>query len=347
MRLVNAADIWLGTFVVLVLGCLLAPGPPARAHPLAPALLELREVDAGRVEVRFKTSLYPRSRAAAEGLVPALPAACRRAGAGRVAAAGGGRVERFTLECSAPLAGAEVGVGGLRENAIDALLRVELRDGRRIQRVLRQDSPTLVIPVRPEPGRVFVGYLDMGMRHIFSGLDHLLFVFGLVLLVAPGPGYVSRLLVTLSAFTLGHCVTLSGGVVGWIRLPGPPVELLIASSVLALAVEIARPRSGASGGRLPWLLAGGFGLLHGLGFAGALLEAGLPEGEILLALFAFNVGIELGQVLFVAVVLAAMAIFRASRLGLRLPAWVRQVPVYAMGSLAAMWCYERLLVVFR
>ena len=166
-------------------------------------------------------------------------------------------------------------------------------------------------------------------------------------MVATGTGYASRLVLTLSAFTLGHCVTLSCAAVGWLYLPGPPVEFLIALSVLALAVELARPERDARSTRLPWLLAVGFGLLHGLGFASALVEAGLPEGEILLALLSFNLGIELGQVIFVLAVLALLWSLRAARMPERLPPWSGQVPVYAMGSLAAMWCIERIAALFR
>jgi hypothetical protein len=125
------------------------------------------------------------------------------------------------------------------------------------------------------------------------------------------------------------------------------VEFLIALSVLALAVELARPERDTRSTRLPWLLGGGFGLLHGLGFAAALLEAGLPEGEILLALVSFNLGIELGQVLFVLAVLALLGSFRAARIPERVPTWSARVPVYAMGSLAAMWCIERMAAMFR
>lgn len=333
-------------FVGLTLLCAVLAGS-AGAHPLAPALLELREEADTSLSVRFKTSLYPPSRSAAAALVPLLPASCQRMGPSRVTVEGGGRVERFGLRCEEGLVGQIFGVGGLRENAIDALLRVELRDGRSVQRVLRADEASLRIPDRPEPLEVFLSYLDMGSRHIFSGLDHLLFVFGLVLLVSGGNGYFSRLLVTLSAFTLGHCVTLSCAALGWIYFPSAPVEFLIALSVLALAVELARPARALRSNRLPWLLAGGFGLLHGLGFAGALLEAGLPEGEILLALFSFNLGIEAGQVLFVVGVLASLALLRVVRVPERLPEWSAQVPVYVMGSFAAMWCIERMLALFR
>ena len=317
------------------------------AHPLAPALLELREEPDASLSVRFKTSLYPPSRAASALLAPLLPASCQRLEPSRVTVEGGGRVERFRLRCDEGVVGQEFGVGGLRENAIDALLRVELRDGRSVQRVLRVDQASLRIPDRPQPLDVFLSYLDMGSRHIFSGLDHLLFVFGLVLLVVGGKGYFSRLLVTLSAFTLGHCVTLTCAALGWIYLPSAPVEFLIALSVLALAVELARPARDLRSNRLPWLLAGGFGLLHGLGFAGALLEVGLPEGEIPLALLSFNLGIEAGQVLFVVGALAFLRVLRIARLPERLPPWTAQVPVYVMGSFAAMWCIERMLALLR
>lgn len=327
----------------LSLAALAGGGPPAaRAHPLAPALLDLREQAGGRVAVRFKTTVYLRSRRAAERLAPILPDDCRATGEVRTELEGTGRVERWELSCAGSLVGRRVGVGGLADNAIDALLRVELADGRSMQHVLRAGEPTWVIPARPSRLEVGLSYGAMGFRHIFGGLDHLLFVLGLVLLVAGGPGYLRRLLVTLSAFTVGHCITLSLASLGWLHVPGPPVEFAIALSVLLLAVELARERGHPRrGSALPWLLAGSFGLLHGLGFAGALLEAGLPEGEIALALLSFNLGIEAGQIAFVGLVLAGRLALRVLHGDRWLPAWADWVPVYAMGSLAAMWCIQR------
>lgn len=325
---------------------------PGAAHPLAPALLELRELGGDQVAVRFKTSIFVRSQRAGEALVPELPDSCRVIEQEPVREAGGGRTVRFRASCPGGLVGRRVGVGGLDANGIDALLRVELVDGRSLQRVLHAGRASLVVPARPGSWAVFVSYAEMGARHIFTGPDHLLFVFGLVLLVAPGARYVRRLLVTLSAFTLGHCVTLSLAVLGWVRLPSGPVELMIAVSVLVLAVELARNEGGTRSRALPWLLAGSFGLLHGLGFAGALLEAGLPAGDVPLALVSFNVGIEVGQVFVVVGVLSGRTAFRVVRS--RLPhfegrpgrvAWpalvARRFPAYALGSLAAMWCLER------
>jgi hydrogenase/urease accessory protein HupE len=321
----------------------------AAAHPLAPALLELREAADGQVDVRFKTSLYPKSRQAAELLLPVLPDACAAASDPRASIEGSGKVVRWQIRCPAGLVGARVGVRGLAENHIDALLRVELADGRRVQQVLRAGRESLTIPVHPQRLDVFVDYLEVGVRHIFEGLDHLLLVFGLVLLVAGGRGYGARLLVTLSAFTLGHCATLSLAALGWLVLPGPPVELAIALSVLLLAVELARGRLGHARRLLPWALAGCFGLLHGLGFAAALLEAGLPQGEIGVALLAFNLGIEVGQVAvvaMVAIVLALAAGLQALRSEPLLPLWAYGIPIYVIGSLAAMWSFERAAALF-
>ncbi len=347
-RAVNAAINWLRAslprslvFVWLVAAMGPLAAQTASAHPLAPALLELRERADGRVDVRFKTSLFPKSRRTAELLVPVLPERCASTNDRRISVQGSGKVERWTIACPAGLVGWEVGVQGLAENRIDAVLRVELADGRSVQRVLRAGRESLRIPERPQRLEVLVSYLEMGVRHILSGLDHLLFVLGLVLLVAAGPGYVPRLLVTLSAFTLGHCGTLSFAALGWIRLPAAPIELAIALSVLVLAVELSRSGDRSRSSALPWVLAGSFGLLHGLGFAAALVEAGLPDGEIPLALLSFNFGIEVGQVAFVAVVLALRAALTVLPGDVWLPDWAHRLPVYAMGSLAAMWCIER------
>lgn len=327
------------------IGILLATG--ALAHPLAPAGLELREVGDGEVSVRFKTSLYPRSRSAAERLAPQLPVDCGPARDGSVSLEGDGRVERFTVSCGKSLVGREVGVRGLRENGIDAVLRLELADGRIVQHALRAGRSSFRIPERAERARVFGSYLEMGALHILSGLDHVLFVLGLVLLVSRGGGYAARLILTLSAFTLGHCLTLSLAVLGFVELPTRGVEVAIALSVLALAVELGHPGPSRRRVTLPWILALGFGLLHGLGFAAALTEAGLPEGEIPLALIAFNVGIELGQVAFVGVVLALRTGLRVAGSDAWMPVWAYRLPVYAMGSLAAMWTLERTLALFR
>jgi len=188
------------------------------------------------------------------------------------------------------------------------------------------------------------GLVDLNSTYALalSAAVLVIFVFGLVLLA----GTARRLLVTVSAFTLGHSITLTLAALGIVDFPSRVIEVAIAASILALAVELARrPAAPTLVRRRPWTMAAAFGLLHGLGFAAALREAGLPAGEIPLALLSFNVGIEIGQVLFV---LGVLALGRAAgRLPARLPAWARRAPVYGMGSLAGYWFLERAIALVR
>lgn len=316
--------------VALVLGA-----APARAHPLAPALLELREHGGGRVDVKFKT---PAVALRGTNLAPLLPESCSTPTPSTFEREGAGVVERYAVSCSASLAGARVGIRGLEASPTDALLRVELSDGRHIQAVLRSSEPSLVIPERPSRLAVLRDYVRLGVEHIASGFDHLLFVFGLLVLVG---ARTRPLLMTVTAFTLGHSVTLSLAVLGFVAFPSGLVELAIAGSIFVLGAELAHGPDAPPGRlrRFPWLMAGAFGLLHGFGFAGALAEVGLPSGEIPLALFAFNVGIELGQLAFIGLVLAAWRL--VVRAEVPLPSWSSALPAYGVGCLAAYWCIER------
>lgn len=323
--------------VLLGVVVVVAARSAAGAHPLTPALLDIAERPDGTVDVTWKTSS---SQLPGLVMTPRLPAVCVPRGTPSVMMNETGVVHRWTAGCGVNgLAGETVGIDGLPESKTDALLRVALADGRTVQAILRPDAPRLVIPARPAKLGVVRDYVRLGVEHILTGPDHLLFVLGLVLLVA-GP---AMLLKTITAFTVGHSVTLSLAVLGLATLPPAPIEIGIALSVFLLAVELTR-RTAARAGlirRLPWLVAGLFGLLHGLGFAGALLAAGLPEGEIPLALFSFNVGVEAGQLLFVAGVLAvAEGLHRLA--GVR-RAWFELGSAYVMGSLAALWCIERTL----
>ena len=223
----------------------------------------------------------------------------------------------------------------LAEAGSDVLLRVLLADGRSLRAVLRPNAPSFILPAAQSPAGVAAGYLTLGIEHLLTGPDHLAFVLGLVLLVGSG----RRLLGTITAFTLGHSVTLSLAALGFVRLPPAPIEAAIALSILVLAVELARQRPTVLG-RRPWLMAASFGLLHGLGFAGALAQVGLPVEEIPLALLSFNVGIELGQIAFVLAILGLG--LGLSPLLRRLPAWSAAAPTYVIGTLAAFWMFERL-----
>lgn len=325
---------WGGLALALALA---GPGPPARAHPLAPSLLEVREGPGGSAEVRWRTPLL---RIAGADLRPLVPAACPALGPPRESRADGSLERRWRIACPPPgLVGRRLSVSGVSESRADVVLRVELADGRRLLRVLRGADPAFVVPARAGRRGVLEDYLGLGARHIAGGVDHLLFVLALLLLVPAR----RTLLWTVTAFTAGHSATLALAVLGWLDVPRAPVEAAIAASILLLAAELAGERPGRLR-RAPWLVAGAFGLLHGLGFAGALAKVGLPHGEIPLALFAFNAGIELGQLAFIAAVLAARDVGR--RL---LPApgpLAGRIPAYAIGGLAAFWLLERLAAAF-
>jgi hydrogenase/urease accessory protein HupE len=327
---------------LLGVALLLGSASVARAHPLAPALLQIDEHEDGTADVAWKTPLMRVRGSHAE---PELPANCRQLEK-PVATEGTDSVTfRWRIDCGADgLAGHTIAVRGLETSKTDALVRVSLADGRLVRGVVRAFSPTLEIPLSERPPSVFGGYLQLGFDHILEGVDHLLFVFGLLLLATS-----TRLLVeTITAFTVGHSVTLTLAAFGLADVPQAPVEVLIAASIFVLAIELAHGRENPEQQsllrRYPWLMAFLFGLLHGLGFAGALRAIGLPEGDLPLALLSFNIGIELGQLTFVAAVLAAGYLLR--RVLARRPAWSEWVPIYAMGCLSAYWVLARLEVVW-
>jgi hydrogenase/urease accessory protein HupE len=311
---------------------------PASAHPLAPSLLDVRALGNGRIDVVWKV---PQLRAPGADASPVLPDRCRPETDAVARAEAGGIVSRWRADCGpASLVGERLGVRDV--DPAGAVVRVVLEDGRVVQGLVVRDRPWFTIPPLPRPWDVLRDYARLGVGHILAGPDHLLFVLGLVLLARS----FRRIAATVTAFTLGHSVTLSLAALGLIRVRSGPIEVAIAASVFVLAVELARdPAHPTAIRRRPWFMAALFGLLHGLGFAAALAEAGLPEREVPLALFAFNVGIEAGQLVFVAAVLAARAL--VGPFVARLPRWSVRLPVYAMGSLAAFWLLDRTLALLR
>jgi len=322
--------------VLLVAGT----GSVASAHPLAPALLELRELGEGRVAVTWKTSRY---RATGSDVEPLLPEDCSALRAPQSVVDADSLVLTWEVRCAHPLVGQRFAVSGLGPAGIDALVRVTLADGRVVRGVVRAAAPDFLVPAREQPLAIARAYVAIGIEHILNGFDHLLFVAGLMLLVRGR----RRLLETITAFTVGHSITLTLATLDLVRLPSRPIELLIALSIFVLAVELTRDAAAPPTllRRRPWLMALAFGLLHGFGFAAALREVGLPAGDVPLALFSFNLGIELGQLAVVAALLLAAAAL--ARLPLRWPRWAPQVPVYVIGSLAAYWCFERAAVLMR
>ena len=301
------------------------------AHRFAPSLLEVTQLSSTTFNATWKT---PLQKVSATPIEPRFPASCEITSTSPWVQEGTGELKQIQLACPTGLAGETVSVWGLGQNQSSALLRMTLVDDIFHQAVFTATEPDFVVPEEGSVGSVALDYTSLGAEHIWAGPDHLLFVMGLLLLV----GWNRRLIYTVTAFTLGHSVTLAMVTFGLFDYPVSLVEFMIALSIFVLAVELARGSAGALW-RQPWWLAGGFGLLHGMGFAGALADTGLPQSNVPLALLCFNVGIELGQLAFIALLVLLAAIGRRL-IGERTTA-LRPLPVYVLGALSAMWCVER------
>jgi len=311
----------------------------AWAHDARPAYLEIKETTPGRYDHLWRTPIFSGMRLPV-GLK--LPEGVRNVTEPAVRELPDSLVERRLIEVeSGTLVGTRIDFVGLQGTITDVLVRVQLRDGSSSTTLVRASQPWVEIAGASGPLAVMGAYLTHGVEHILFGFDHLLFVLALILIVR------SRrvLLWTITAFTVAHSVTLALATLGLAHVPGPPVEAAIAASILLLAVEIVHLERGQIGltARWPWVVAFSFGSLHGFGFASALADIGLPQGDIPLALFAFNVGVECGQLAFVAAVLSVAALARRVRLGLHLERHALRMTPYAIGSLAALWFFERLV----
>ncbi len=204
---------------------------------------------------------------------------------------------------------------------------------------LTSSAPSFVVPEAPIWQQTAATYLGLGVEHILLGIDHLLFVLALLLLVRG----LRQVLLTITAFTLAHSITLAAATLGWINVPQTPVEAVIALSIVLVAAELVHRERGRTSlaQQWPWVIAFTFGLLHGFGFAGALNEIGLPQQAIPLALLFFNVGVEIGQILFIVAVYAAWALSRRLLVGLPKPI-TRYGPACITGTLATYWTKERI-----
>jgi len=312
------------------------------AHRLSPAFFGLTETAANVFQVQWKVSI---SGGLAATLEPQVPVGCSLTAAVRTYVVEDVRLQHAQMTCPEGLAGREFEVAGLPQTQTDVLLRVDYLDETSYNHRLTPDEPRVVIPDRPSSLDVITTYLLLGVEHILLGIDHLLFVLALLLLVRG----VGRLVATVTAFTAAHSITLGAATLGFVRVPSAPVEATIALSILFLASELARRRGGAPSGpedlmtRFPWIVAFSFGLLHGFGFAGALTEVGVPEQAVPLALLFFNVGVEIGQLLFIAAVLALGWLIR--RAALPVPSGWARATAYGIGTVAAFWVCERTLAI--
>jgi hydrogenase/urease accessory protein HupE len=306
------------------IAAIFAIAPPAAAHEFRPAILDVTDLGHGRYEILWS--------APDDDAAPSLafPADCRREP---------GESSHFVIACD--LAGRALTVRGLGAAHGDALVRYT-GPGGPATAVLRADSPSFTVPSPAETPRAR-GYFGAGIAHILAGADHLLFVLGLLLLVRR-PAAILR---TITAFTLAHSLTLALAVTAAVRLPPAPVEAVIALSLVLLAGELARGDAEPTlARRRPALLAFVFGLLHGFGFAGGLAELRVPAADLPLALAGFNLGVEAGQLAFVAVALAAWALLRRVVAPARTAKWAL-VPAYFIGSLGAFFCFDRVVRMWR
>ena len=323
-------------WVMLLLLLSVCPGV-LQADEIRPAMLQIKEHEAGRVDVIWK---IPVRNDRGLGITPVLPEFLEPAGppSGRLTS-GGGWVEHSShLSGGRSLTGEVIRVDGLGEIQTDVLLRITLEDGSSHSAILRAGSASFTIPERPSRWQVAGAYWRMGTIHILEGADHLLFLLTLLMIVTG----LWPLLKTVTAFTIAHSLTLGFATLGLVNIPPAPTEAVISLSIMLLAVEVVRKYRGelTMAERFPWAIAFTFGLVHGLGFAGALSEIGVPQNEVPTALLMFNVGVETGQVMFVVVVSLALA--GLHQLHGRTALVLGRVAPYAIGGLAAFWTMQRI-----
>ncbi len=309
---------WWKVWACVVLALLAAP---LAAHEMTMAEMELREVARGEFLWQWTVS---GNRPAAEVLTPVWPDGCR--------------AEANVLHCGEAGMRGTLAIEGVGRRYSAAMVKVFWRDGQSRVYTITAGQPTVQLygsaDDRRGMGEIAQAYTVLGIEHILTGFDHLAFVLALLFLV----GFHRRLVLTITAFTLAHSLTLALSALGWLTLRGPPVEATIALSIVLVAGEALHRRPTLSR-RWPALVAFLFGLVHGLGFAGALQEIGLPQHHLAVALLTFNVGVELGQL---AAVGLAYAVYRGVE---RWPRAVvaRQPALYAIGSVAAYWAVGRIV----
>jgi len=324
---------------VLVLGV----AGPAAADEFRPAYLQLQQLGGGDYDVLWKVPAVDEFTTLK--VKPQFPGGVTQRTPARSSYANGVAVQRWRIHAPGGLDGKTITFPNLSVTRIDVLVRVARSDGTaQLERVMPL-SPSFVVSASPGALEVVRTYTLLGVEHILTGFDHLLFVLALVVLV----GRVGRLLKTVTAFTVAHSITLALATLGVVHVPGALVEATIALSILFVGNEIVQQRRGRQGltSRAPWVVAFSFGLLHGLGFAGALAEIGLPQNAIPLALLSFNVGVEIGQVMFVAAALLGLRLANRLLRGRFDLSPAPFVAAYAIGGLSTFWVFERVAAFWR
>jgi hydrogenase/urease accessory protein HupE len=314
--------------------------PTARAHEARPAYLEIKETSPNQFSVLWRTPVLAGMRLP---VILAMPNDVKNVKEPVEQELADSLLERRWIDAGANgLAGKRIEFRGLQATITDVLVRVEMLDGRRWTTLVHPSQAWVELTGAPSKLQVAAAYLRLGIEHIWTGVDHLLFILALMILVKG----TRRLIATVTAFTIAHSITLAGATLGFVHVPQKPIEAAIALSIVFVACEIVHAREGRLGltEQWPWIVAFTFGLLHGFGFAGALSEVGLPQTAIPVALLFFNVGVEIGQLLFIAAILSLMALGRwfVRREAISQPAWAWRIAPYSIGGIAAFWMVQRI-----
>lgn len=331
--------------IAVVLAGFWGPGK-SDAHALEPGFLELQYIGGSEWRITWRK---PQVSGQPMSIDAVLPEGCDERRGPSASFDGRAFLSSWIAVCKDGIAGGEIRIDGLERTRTDVLVRYSLAEDNSPKAVrLTAAKPAFTVPIKQDGLGMFGTYFSLGVDHILMGIDHLLFVFLLVLLIREW----RRLFAAVTSFTVAHSLSLGAASLGWIIVPARPVEAVVALSIVFLAAELLQAKEGQPRltERYPWSLGFVFGLLHGLGFARALLEIGLPEKDVLTALFAFNVGVEAGQILFILVVLAVGAALarlypsQAQGLNLRGSVGVRAT-AYCIGTIAAFWVFERIAVI--
>ena len=321
-------------FFLIVL--LLAPfSSNVEAHKLQPAYLEINEQTAGTFNILWKRPLVGNK---PMDIYPQLPAGCSNLTEPVLRPSQSAALERWLIDCGENgMDNEPIAIEGLSTTQTDVLVRIYYLEGTEETHLLRPASASAVVGGVPSRTERIIAYVQLGIQHILMGVDHLLFVLGLLLIVQNR----WMLLKTITSFTVAHSITLGIATLGYASVPLPPLNVVIALSILFLGPEIVRFWQGGTSLtiRHPWVVAFAFGLLHGFGFATGLTNLGLRATEIPLALLLFNLGVELGQIAFVMLIILLERSFRT--LEIHWPRWVQLAPGYTVGSLGAYWTIQR------
>jgi hypothetical protein len=320
----------------LVLLALATLAPRVLAHEVRPAYLELHQTGSETYDALWKVPGLGEDLRL--GLYVELPAGCANVASSRPFMVNNAFTERWTFRCAGGLSGGTIHIAGLSATTTDVLVRLERLDGSAQVTRLAPSMPSFIVEAAPSALGVARTFGVLGVEHILTGIDHLLFVLALLIITRGG----WKLAKTVSAFTVSHSITLTAATLGFVHVPPHPVEAVIALSIVFVAAEIVHMLRGVEGitFRAPWIVAFAFGLIHGLGFAGGLSDAGLPAGHIPAALLFFSIGVEAGHFLFIGIVLSLIALVRHLRVPF--PCWTEFVPPYAIGSTAMFWLIQRL-----